>query len=112
MSSQNKDFDIGFTFGEQREYAKAVAGTFDENYFKDPQSGQFVFPDYNTHWKGMVRFKDITKYKRDYFDGLSKKEIVQFNLAEFEYSFLPPEFQIETFPNFIQRFPEASFDKG
>jgi len=79
---------------------------------KTPQSGQFAFPDYNTHWKGMVRFKDITKYKKNFFEGLGKKEIAQFNLDEFEYGFIPPDFQIETFPNFIQRFPEASFNKG
>jgi hypothetical protein len=110
MSSEKNVFTI--TFGGSRKYEKAVAGTFDESYFKDPQSGQFIFPNYTAHWKGMVRFKDITKYKKDFFDGLSKQEIAQFNLDEFEFSFLPPEFQIETFPNFIRRFPEASFNKG
>ena len=112
MSPYDKDFVVSFSFDKPRIYLKAVAGTFDENYFKDPQSGQFAFPDYNTHWNGMVRFKDITKYKKDFFDGLSKKEIAQFNLDEFECNFVHPEFLIETFPNFIRRFPAASFDKG
>jgi hypothetical protein len=112
MSSKDKDFVISITFGGPRKYVKGVAGSFDESYFKDPQSGQFTFPDYNTRWKGMVRFKDTTKYKKDFAERLSKKQIANLNLDNFEYHFIPPEFQVESFPNFIRRFPEACFNKG
>lgn len=112
MSSQEKDAAFRFTFGKPRKYVKGVAGTFDENFFKDPQSGQFTFPDYNTHWKGIVRLKDITKYKKDFAERLSKKQIANLSLDNFEYHFVPPEFKVESFPDFFKRFPEACFNKG
>lgn len=80
LSSQEKDAAFRFTFGKPRKYVKGVSGTFDENVFKDHQSGQFSFPDYNTHWKGIVRFKDITKYKKDFAERLSKKQIANLSL--------------------------------
>jgi hypothetical protein len=109
MPSKDKDFAFSISFGQPEIYVKAVTGTFDESFFTDPQTGQFKFPDYNSSWKGMVRFKDVTKYKRHYFYFLTKKEIAQFNLDKFECDFFTPDLQVEIFPNFIRRFPEASF---
>lgn len=93
-------------------YARAVAGSFDASYFTDPVTGKFTFPSYTKHWKGLVKIKDATYYKQDYFTGLSKKERAAFSLNDFERYFSDPDFEFETFDNFLERFPEENFNKG
>lgn len=84
---------------------------FDPSYFTD-NTGKFRFPAYTLNWTGLVQIRDLTDYKKECFYGLSDEAIRSFSLHDFESAKLTAKFAVESLLNFVNRFPESSFNKG
>lgn len=95
------------------EYLSAKDGSFNKNDFNIEGTNKFRFPKYNQdNSKYLVKVKDNTNYKEYYFDGYSKEEKDNFTFDDFEKIFLPPELEIETFEDFIERLNSSYFEKA
>ncbi len=98
-------------FSESRKYLSGILGTYDSEYFIDPKTKKFRFPKYNKEIKKfLVEIKDLTNYREYYFDNYSKEEKERFSFNDFEKNIILPEFDIESFDDFLDRLSNKYFD--
>lgn len=98
------------TWGD--EYTKAMDGSYDASYFTDEATGLFRFPNYNAGPKGLVKIKDVTRYREDYFAFMSREEQKAYTIDEFEYHFSGPVLEVQGFEEFLENLPPACFTRG
>lgn len=94
------------------EYTKAVEDSYDASYFTDEDTGLFRFPNYNKSPKGLVKIKDVTRYKEDYFTFLDSGQKKAYTIDQFEYHFSAPVLEVQDFPGFLEKLPPSCFNQG
>lgn len=88
-----------------RTLCHAMPGTYHQSYFVDPETGRFRFPKYNHDKTYLVKIKDSTPYRQNYWTdaGLSKEEREAYTLRDFEQEYHCFELEVETFERFLTK---------
>lgn len=89
----------------------AKEGIFDKSYFINEESKKFKFPNYNKgNKKYLVKIKDTTNYKENYFSGISKQEKENFSFNDFERNYFTPDLEIDSFEDFLDGLADSCFN--
>jgi hypothetical protein len=77
------------------DHVHAKRGTFDESYFFHPETKRFRFPKYKHEKRFLVRIRDHTDYRSEFWADLDAEERREYSMLDFEMAFCGPELEVE-----------------